>query len=171
MSGEVGSRLDFTCEWSTSGKVETRGNVQARVGQEDWRLLTHFSDPTVSLLRYQVKKAFFASSDAVKIKSDKTERVPSTVPDFCLCSRTISFCHHSDFKIIQPFDFHHILHTSKEMGIFLRTKEALFSRAYKISHITGVLITFYGTKQNSLSRYISLESTQLTLIFKVMEIT
>ena len=70
-----------------------------------------------------------------------------------------------------PFDFHHILHTSKEMGIFLRTKEALFSRAYKISHITGVLITFYGTKQNSLSRYISLESTQLTLIFKVMEIT
>lgn len=56
--------------------------------------------------------------------------------------------------------------------LLLRTKEALFSRAYKVSHITGVLlIPLFGTKQNYLSRYISLPCTQLMLIFKVMEIT
>lgn len=71
-----------------------------------------------------------------------------------------------------PFDFHHIQHLSKDTGVFLRTKEALFSRAYKDSHITrDHLMTVFGTKQNSLSRYISLKWTQLTLIFKVMEIT
>lgn len=58
------------------------------------------------------------------------------------------------------------------MGIFLRTKEALFSRACKVSHITGVLfMTLFGTKQNYFSRYISLKWTQLAVIFKVMEVT
>lgn len=71
-----------------------------------------------------------------------------------------------------PFDFHHIQHLSKDTGVFLRTKEALFSRAYKDSHITrDHLMTAFGTKQNSLSRYISLKCTQLTLILKVMEVT
>ena len=56
--------------------------------------------------------------------------------------------------------------------LFLRTKEDLFSRAYKVLHITGVLcITLFVTKQNYLSRYISLKCTQLMLIFKGMEVT
>ena len=71
-----------------------------------------------------------------------------------------------------PFDFHHIQHLSKDTGVFLRTKEALFSRAYKDSHIMrDHLMTAFGTKQDSLSRCISLKWTQLTLSLKAMEVT
>ena len=105
------------------------------------------------------------------MKSAKIERVPSTVPGFSVQEIPLSGTELTS-RSYNPFDFHHIQHLSKDTGVFLRTKEALFSRAYKDSRITrDHLMTVFGKKQNSLSGYISLKWTQLTLIFKVMEVT